>query len=57
MRKEKHREKYRYFLFRRTRQEYLDLLKEDLRNYYSYNDFLMMKLIDLFPLDEVNRFL
>ena len=37
----------------RTRQEYLDLLKQDLCNYYSYNDFLMEKLIDLFPLSEV----
>lgn len=39
----------------RTRQEYLDLLKQDLCNYYSYNDFLMEKLIDLFPLSEVRR--
>ena len=39
----------------RTRKEYLDLLKQDLCNYYSYNDFLMEKLIDLFPLAEVCR--
>jgi len=40
----------------RTRKEYLDLLKQDLCNYYSYNDFLMEKLIDLFPLAEVGEF-
>jgi ribosomal RNA methyltransferase Nop2 len=37
----------------RSRKEYLDLLQQDLCNYYSYNDFLMNKLIDLFPLAEV----
>ena len=31
----------------------MDLLKQDLCNYYSYNDFLMDKLLDLFPLAEV----
>ncbi len=40
----------------RSRKEYLDLLKQDLCNYYSYNDFLMNKLIDLFPLAEVKEF-
>jgi ribosomal RNA methyltransferase Nop2 len=39
----------------RTRKDYLDLLKQDLCNYYSYNDFLMEKLIDLFPLAEVGE--
>jgi 25S rRNA (cytosine2870-C5)-methyltransferase len=39
----------------RTRKEYIDLLKQDLCNYYSYNDFLMEKLIDLFPLAEVRN--
>jgi ribosomal RNA methyltransferase Nop2 len=37
----------------RSRKEYVDLLQQDLCNYYSYNDFLMNKLIDLFPLAEV----
>jgi ribosomal RNA methyltransferase Nop2 len=41
----------------RTRKDYLDLLKQDLCNYYSYNDFLMEKLIDLFPLAEIIDFL
>lgn len=41
----------------RSRKEYLDLLKDDLCNYYSYNDFLMSKLLDLFPLDEIINFL
>lgn len=38
----------------RSRKEYLDLLQQDLCNYYSYNDFLMNKLLDLFPLAEVS---
>jgi ribosomal RNA methyltransferase Nop2 len=37
----------------RSRKEYVDLLQQDLCNYYSYNDFLMNKMIDLFPLAEV----
>ena len=45
------------FSFFRSRKEYLDLLKDDLCNYYSYNDFLMSKLLDLFPLDEVKKIL
>jgi ribosomal RNA methyltransferase Nop2 len=39
----------------RSRKEYLDLLTQDLCNYYSYNEFLMNKLIDLFPLAEVEK--
>ncbi len=41
----------------RSRKEYLDLLQQDLCNYYSYNDFLMNKLLDLFPLAEVRIFI
>ncbi|CAF1004129.1 unnamed protein product [Adineta steineri] len=41
----------------RSRKEYLDLLQQDLCNYYSYNEFLMNKLIDLFPLAEIIDFL
>jgi ribosomal RNA methyltransferase Nop2 len=41
----------------RSRKEYLDLLTQDLCNYYSYNEFLMNKLIDLFPLAEVKIFI
>lgn len=39
----------------RSRKDYIDLLRQDLCNYYSYNDFLMNKLIDLFPLAEVMK--
>ncbi|CAM2714096.1 unnamed protein product [Rotaria socialis] len=41
----------------RSRKEYLDLLRQDLCNYYSYNEFLMNKILDLFPLAEVIDFL
>lgn len=41
----------------RTREEYLDLLRRDLANYYSCNDFLIERLMDLFPLSELLDFL
>lgn len=37
----------------RSRSEYTELLRRDLCTYYSYNDFLMEKLMQMFPLDEV----
>lgn len=37
----------------KERAEYMSLLKKDLCMYYSYNNFLIEKLIDLFPLFEV----
>lgn len=37
----------------RARQEYLALLRQDLAAYYSYSDFLLKKLMELFPLPEV----
>lgn len=40
----------------RTRQDYLDQLIKDLCAYYSYNEFLMEKLIQLFP-HEMSEFL
>lgn len=40
-----------------SRSEYLELLKNDLCTYYSYNEFLMDKLIQLFPLNELLEFL
>lgn len=40
----------------RTRQDYLDQLIKDLCAYYSYNEFLMEKLVQLFP-HEVKRIL
>ncbi|MCJ8728609.1 hypothetical protein PDJAM_G00006550 [Pangasius djambal] len=41
----------------RERAEYLSLLKSDLCTYYSYNDFLMGDLMELFPLAELVDFL
>lgn len=35
----------------------MDLLRSDLCTYYSYNNFLMEKLIQIFPLDELLEFL
>ncbi|KAM6469262.1 28S rRNA (cytosine(4447)-C(5))-methyltransferase [Liasis olivaceus] len=41
----------------RSRQEYLSLLHRDLAAYYSYSDFLIGKMTELFPLSEVVDFL
>ncbi|PNF27898.1 hypothetical protein B7P43_G08288 [Cryptotermes secundus] len=41
----------------RSRSEYLELLQKDLCTYYSYNKFLMERLIQLFPLSELMEFL
>lgn len=41
----------------RSRTEYLNLLQNDLCIYYSYNNFLMEKLMQMFPLDELLEFL
>ncbi|KOX72944.1 Putative ribosomal RNA methyltransferase NOP2 [Melipona quadrifasciata] len=41
----------------RSRSEYVDLLRSDLCTYYSYNNFLMGKLMQIFPLDELLEFL
>uniref|UniRef100_UPI00398E66C7 LOW QUALITY PROTEIN: 28S rRNA (cytosine(4447)-C(5))-methyltransferase n=1 Tax=Pristiophorus japonicus TaxID=55135 RepID=UPI00398E66C7 len=41
----------------RERQEYVQLLKRDLATYYSYNEYLIEKLLDLFPLSELLDFL
>ncbi|XP_066538986.1 probable 28S rRNA (cytosine(4447)-C(5))-methyltransferase [Hoplias malabaricus] len=41
----------------RQRGEYLSLLKADLCTYYSYNEFLMGKLMELFPHSELVDFL
>jgi hypothetical protein len=37
----------------RSRSEYLNRLQKDLATYYSYGDFLLGKLMELFPLSEV----
>lgn len=39
--------------FCRKRKEYLELLKNDLCLYYGYNEFLMSKILQMFPLAEV----
>ncbi|XP_068874881.1 28S rRNA (cytosine(4447)-C(5))-methyltransferase [Aphelocoma coerulescens] len=41
----------------RSRQEYLALLRRDMAAYYSYSDFLLTKLMDIFPLPELINFL
>lgn len=41
----------------KDRQEYLVQLRSDLCTYYSYNDFLMARLMSLFPLNELLEFL
>uniref|UniRef100_A0A1A9X4R7 SAM-dependent MTase RsmB/NOP-type domain-containing protein n=1 Tax=Glossina brevipalpis TaxID=37001 RepID=A0A1A9X4R7_9MUSC len=41
----------------RSRSEYTELLKKDLCVYYSYNEFLMSKLMDIFPLSELMEYL
>lgn len=37
----------------KERSEYLSLLRSDLCTYYSYNEFLISKLMDIFPVSEV----
>lgn len=41
----------------RSRSEYIELLRRDLCTYYSYNDFLMEKWMQMFSLDELIEFL
>ncbi|XP_014649348.1 PREDICTED: chromodomain-helicase-DNA-binding protein 4 isoform X2 [Ceratotherium simum simum] len=41
----------------RSRSEYLHRLQKDLAIYYSYGDFLLGKLMDLFPMSELVEFL
>ncbi|XP_021933349.1 probable 28S rRNA (cytosine-C(5))-methyltransferase isoform X2 [Zootermopsis nevadensis] len=41
----------------RSRSEYIELLQKDLCTYYSYNRFLMERLMQLFPLSELLEFL
>ncbi|NXC50381.1 NOP2 methyltransferase, partial [Penelope pileata] len=41
----------------RMRQEYLALLRRDMAAYYSYSDFLLGMLMDIFPLPELINFL
>lgn len=41
----------------RSRSEYLNQLQKDLATYYSYGDFLLGKLMEIFPLSELIEFL
>lgn len=41
----------------KSRQDYLDLLRRDLCTYYSYNDFLMEKLMQIFTVSELFEYL
>uniref|UniRef100_A0A8C2W2P1 Nucleolar protein 1 n=1 Tax=Chinchilla lanigera TaxID=34839 RepID=A0A8C2W2P1_CHILA len=41
----------------RSRAEYLNRLQKDLATYYSYGDFLLGKLMELFPVSELIEFL
>ncbi|XP_046469287.1 28S rRNA (cytosine(4447)-C(5))-methyltransferase [Neodiprion pinetum] len=41
----------------RARKEYIDLLRTDLCMYFSYNDFLMEKLMQIFPMNELLEYL
>ncbi|XP_011503782.1 PREDICTED: probable 28S rRNA (cytosine-C(5))-methyltransferase [Ceratosolen solmsi marchali] len=41
----------------RSRSDYLELLQTDLCTYFSYNKFLMEKLMQIFPLNELLEFL
>ncbi|KAJ8392886.1 hypothetical protein AAFF_G00070900, partial [Aldrovandia affinis] len=41
----------------KERVDYLSLLKKDLSTYYSYNTFLIEKLLDIFPVSELIDFL
>ncbi|XP_066568479.1 28S rRNA (cytosine(4447)-C(5))-methyltransferase [Amia ocellicauda] len=41
----------------RERAEYLALLRQDLATYYSYNAYLLDKMLELFPLSELIDFL
>lgn len=44
-------------IFCRSRSEYVELLKADLCTYFSYNSFLMERLMHIFPLSELLEFL
>lgn len=41
----------------KSRRDYLDLLRKDLCLYYSYNEFLMEKLMEIFPINELLEYL
>ena len=40
-----------------SREEYLERLRKDLCNYYNYNEFMMEKFMQMFPLQEITEVL
>lgn len=47
----------RYRLPDKSRQDYLNLLRKDLCLYYSYNEFLMERLMQIFSINELFEYL
>lgn len=47
----------RYRMPDKSRQDYLHLLRKDLCLYYSYNEFLMERLMQIFPVNELFEYL
>ncbi|XP_022090441.1 25S rRNA (cytosine-C(5))-methyltransferase nop2-like [Acanthaster planci] len=41
----------------RSRAEYISILRQDLMTYYSYNEYLLDKIMDIFPMTELIEFL
>lgn len=41
----------------RSRPEYIELFRKDLCTYYSYNEFFMEKLMEIFPINELMEYL
>lgn len=41
----------------KSRSEYIDRLKKDIKNYYGYNDFMVDRIVELFPPSELLDFL
>uniref|UniRef100_A0A915IWB5 SAM-dependent MTase RsmB/NOP-type domain-containing protein n=1 Tax=Romanomermis culicivorax TaxID=13658 RepID=A0A915IWB5_ROMCU len=41
----------------KSRRDYIDVLKKDLKLYYGYNDFLLGKLMEIFTIQELLEFL
>ena len=44
------------FLTDRKRKDYMSQLTKDLCLYYDYNEYLMSKVMQIFPLDDVSIF-
>jgi len=44
------------YLIVRKRKDYVEQLTKDLCLYYDYNEYLMTKVMQIFPLDDVSTF-